>query len=198
MMATGRVKEMQAAPVQTTLAGDQRGLTWMLRPIGDTRVIGHGGATKGQQATFWFHPESGFAITMLTNSDRGAEVYGEVTSAAFKHYLGVESPQPKIIAPDAASLAGCAGRYRAPLNDLDLSVVDGRMRLQAIPRGGFPKPDSPPGPTPPATVLDFTTPDLAYMADGPGKGGTVEFLRAGDGRVAWVRVGGRVHQRIPS
>jgi CubicO group peptidase (beta-lactamase class C family) len=194
--ATGAVKDMQAPQLQTTLVGDQRGLTWMLRPVGSTRVIGHGGATKGQQATFWFHPETGFAIAMLTNSDRGSELYGEVTAAAFRAYLGAEAAQPKFISRTKEDLAEYLGRYRAPLNDLELSIrEDGTLGLQNIPRGGFPKPDSPPGPAAPPTHLNFATPDLAYVADGPSKGATAEFLRNGDGSIAWLRMGGRVHKR---
>jgi hypothetical protein len=194
--ATGAVKDMQIAQLQTTLAGDQRGLTWMLRPVGSTRVIGHGGATKGQQATFWFHPETSFAIAMLTNSDRGSELYGEVTAAAFKTYLGAEAAQPTFISRAKETLVEYVGRYRAPLNDLELSIRDdGALKLQNIPRGGFPKPDSPPGPTAPLTHLNFATPDLAYVADGPSKGATAEFLRNADGNIAWLRMGGRVHKR---
>jgi hypothetical protein len=94
-------------------------------------------------------------------------------------------------------LAEYVGRYRAPLNDLELSIrEDGALELQNTPRGGFPKPDSPPGPTAPPTHLDFATPDLAYVADGPSKGATAEFLRDADSGIVWLRMGGRVHRRI--
>jgi hypothetical protein len=194
--ATGAVKDMRTPLLQTTLAGDQRGLAWMIRPVGHTYVIGHGGATKGQQAAFWMHPQTGFAITLLTNSDRGSELHGPVTTAAFKAYLGAEVVKPAFILRTKDELAEYVGRYSAPLNDLNLSVADdGTLKLQNIPKGGFPKPDSPPGPMAPRTHLDFATPDLAYVADGPAKGGTAEFLRNADGSIAWLRMGGRVHKR---
>lgn len=197
LAASGAIKDMQTPRVQTTLAGDQRGLSWMIRDIGGARIIGHGGATKGQQASFQLCPAAGFAIAVLTNSDRGSELHGEVTTAAFKAYLGAEAAKPTSITLAENELAGYVGRYTAPLNDLELSITDqGALKLQNIPKGGFPKPDSPPGPTAPPTHLDFTTPDLAYVADGPAKGSTIEFLRDDDGSIAWLRMGGRVHKRI--
>jgi hypothetical protein len=110
--------------------------------------------------------------------------------------LNAEASPPRILDRPAAALISYAGHYRAPLADLELSVAGAELRLQTIPRGGFPKPDSPPGPTPPPTHLTFATPDLAYVADGPAKGGTAEFLRDADGSIAWLRMSGRLHARI--
>lgn len=195
LTAEGVIREMQTPLVQTTLAGDERGLSWMIRPVGEARIIGHGGATKGQQATLQLCPAAGFAIAVLTNSDRGSELHGSVTTTAFKAYLGAVAKEPTYITLPPDALAEYAGRYAAPLNDLTLSVEDGALKLQLIPKGGFPKPDSPPGPTPPPAHLAFASRNLAYVADGPGKGSTVEFLRDDAGRILWLRMGGRMHRR---
>ncbi len=196
LSAEGAIREMQTPLVQTTLAGDQRGLSWMIRDIGGVRIIGHGGATKGQQATLQLCPEAGFAIAVLTNADRGGELHSAVTTMAFEEYLGAVAGEPEFIALPADALADYAGRYTAPLNDLELSMTgEGVLRLRVVPKGGFPRPDSPPGPTPPPTHLSFASRDLAYVADGPSKGSTVEFLRSHDGQIVWLRMGGRVHRR---
>lgn len=196
LTAGGVIHEMQAPLVQTTLAGDWRGLSWMVRQVGEMRIIGHGGATKGQQATLQLCPAAGFAIAVLTNSDRGSELHGTVTTAAFNAYLGAVAEAPVYLALSSDALIEYAGRYTAPLNDVTLDVGDGALKLQLIPKGGFPRPDSPPGPTPPPACLAFASRDLAYVADGPGKDSTVEFLRDSDGRIIWLRMGGRVHRRV--
>jgi hypothetical protein len=196
LAAEGAIREMQTTLVQTTLAGDWRGLSWMIRQVGEARIIGHGGATKGQQATLQLCPAAGFAIAVLTNSDRGGELHGAVTTAAFKAYLGAVADEPAFITLPPDALAEYAGCYTAPLNDLALSVEEGALKLQLLPKGGFPEPDSPPGPTPPPAHLALASRDLAYVADGPGKGSTAEFLRGDDGRIRWLRMGGRVHRRV--
>jgi hypothetical protein len=64
------------------------------------------------------------------------------------------------------------------------------------PRGGFPRKDSSPRPPPPPSPLAFYEPDCVFVPEGMFKGLRSEFLRDGDGRVAWYRAGGRVHRRV--
>jgi hypothetical protein len=188
---------MQQPQVQSNIAGEWRGLSWVLRDVGPARIVGHGGATNGQTATFQMCPKEHFAITLLTNSDRGGELHSQIVTEALKQYLNVESAPPAYIEMDAADLAEYAGTYRAPLTDMTLSADEaGGMWMDIIPRGGFPKPDSPPGPKAPACHVRFAGKDIAYAIDGAAKGGTIEFLRDDAGHIAWARRGGRVHKRL--
>lgn len=196
LAAEGAIRAMQAPTTQATSAGDWVGLSWMIRQVGAARIIGHGGATKGQQATLQLCPGVGFAIAVLTNSDRGGELHGAVTTAAFEAYLGAVAKTPDYIALPPDALAEYAGRYAAPLSDITLSVEDGALKIQVIPKGGFPRPDVPPGPTPPPARLAFASRDLAYVTDGPGQGSTAEFLRGSDGRIRWLRMSGRLYRGI--
>jgi len=133
----------------------------------------------------------------LTNSDRGGELHSQVVTEALKQYLNVESSQPAYIDMDTAALAEYAGTYRTALTDMALSADEaGGMWMDLTPRGGFPKPDSPPGPKAPACHIRFVHHDLAYAIDGAAKGNTVEFLRDDAGHITWARRGGRVHKRI--
>ena len=64
------------------------------------------------------------------------------------------------------------------------------------PLGGFPTPDSPPGPTPPAAEAFFYTEDRWLIDDGPLKGTVGHFIRDDAGHVVWLRVGGRLYRRV--
>jgi hypothetical protein len=72
---------------------------------------------------------------------------------------------------------------------------DGALVLQVTPKGGFPTKDSPASPTPPPTRLALCGDDRVIALDEPFKDARGEFLRGPDGRIAWLRIGGRVHAR---
>lgn len=197
VLSPASLHAMQQPQVQSNLTGEWRGLSWALRDVGPARIVSHGGATNGQMATLQFCPQQQFAITLLTNSDRGGELNGAIVKEALKLYLHVETPSPAYAAMDTPALAEFVGRYRAPENDMTLTPDDaGGLWMDIIPRGGFPKPDSPPGPKAPPCHIRFVNRDLAYAIDGAAQGSTVEFLRDEAGGIAWVRWGGRVHKRI--
>ena len=45
-------------------------------------------------------------------------------------------------------------------------------------------------------VLDFLLPDRAVVTSGPEQHASIEFIRAADGTVQWVRVTGRIARRV--
>jgi hypothetical protein len=187
--------EMQAP---TTPAGSNSGavgITWMVNEIDGTKLVRHGGATNGQMSAFLFAPEKGFAITVLTNANRGVELHGTTVNWALEQYLGLVEPEPPLLERSAEQLAEYAGRYHAALSDLDLSVEDGMLVLQATPRGGFPLPDSKPGEAPPPTRLSLHQDERVIGLDGQYKGARGEFLRDPNGTIEWLRFGGRIAKR---
>jgi hypothetical protein len=95
----------------------------------------------------------------------------------------------------ADELSAYTGEYRAILTRVAIELKDGELYLQATPQGGFPKPDSPATPTPPAVRLAFISPDEAMMLDFPFKGGIIAFIRNEAGALEWVRFGGRIHKK---
>ena len=195
-LSAERVREMQQPVTVAGGVADAWGLSWSIRYVQGRAVIGHGGATNGFIADLTMLPDAGFAIAILTNCNRGREITGDVASLALKSYFGLEKPPAPKIELNSEQLAAYANHYDAQLQFIELKVVDGRLVFQAIPKGHFPFPDSPPAPAPPPTWLSFITPDRAEMADGPGKGGIVEFLRNPDGSIAWLRTGGRLHRPL--
>ena len=153
------------------------------------RTVGHSGGTNGQIALFFFAPEHDFACAVLTNHQRGSEVTDAARAAALQAIGGKESER-EAIDVDAADYLGT---YTSVLFDVELKQDDGRLVLAMTGKGGFPKKDSPPMPSPPPVTVAFYAPDRVFITEGPA--GEAEFLRAPDGTIAWFRVGGRIMTR---
>lgn len=174
------------------------GLTWFIRnsQADELTIFGHGGATHGQQAVLHFIPEKNFAIAALTNSDDGGMITDNLLQWALEIYfdaaLPVPTPSPK---PDA-ELKEYAGTYDLPLSAFTLEVKDGYLVQKEIPRGGFPTPETPPGPAAPPVRLAFYDQDRVIGLDEPRKGALGDFLRDKKGKLAFFRIGGRVHPKI--
>ena len=171
------------------------GITWMLRDVAGTRVIRHGGATLGQLSAFQFVPSRDFAITVLTNADRGDTLNSEIVSYAFEHYLGLVRPEEPHLPMTEGELGTYAGRYTTAHWDVVLTVKDDYLVEQDVPKGGFPDKDSPPGPTDPPSRLAFIAPDRVIGLDAQMKGARAEFLRDETGAIIWYRNGGRLARR---
>ena len=104
--------------------------------------------------------------------------------------------QPETFAPSPAALAEYSGRYEMPLNEVDLRLEDGGLVLHLIPKGGFPKPDSPPRPAPPPARVAFHAEDAFHVVEGVMKNARGQFLRDEDGQLEWLRFGRRVHAPV--
>ena len=168
------------------------GLTWGIDDGTGVRLIHHGGGTNGQVAHLSFAPDSQTVLAVLTNSQRG----GEVVEAALDRVvdaLGGRKPERISVILEPAEYLGT---YRSPLLDAELATTDGGLQLTITSRGGFPTEDSPPMPSPPPVTVEFFERDRLFVPDGPGAGTEAEFLRGPDGRIAWLRFGGRVMQPL--
>jgi hypothetical protein len=65
-----------------------------------------------------------------------------------------------------------------------------------IPLGGFPTPDSPPGPALPPMRMAFHAKDQTIGLDEPMKDALGDFIRDEKGRVQFFRIDGRAHKKI--
>jgi CubicO group peptidase (beta-lactamase class C family) len=174
---------------------DWVGLSWMLRDVGGTRVVGHTGGTHGQTSSFSAVPDRDFAIAILTNADRGPELHRAITTLALREYLGVVGTPIVPVDRSLSDLAPYAGTYCAALDDSEISLRNGTLVLQTLPHGGFPFPDTPAPPAPPPVRLAFYADDRVVALDSPSKDLRGEFLRNPAGQIAWFRWGSRIHRR---
>jgi CubicO group peptidase (beta-lactamase class C family) len=181
-------------PTVPAANGEFVGISWFLRDVDQLRIVRHGGGTNGQTSTFQMVPAQRFAIVMLTNSNRGSELIRPLVNKAFQSFLGIVEHEPEPIPSNEAQLSQYTGRYEGAAEDLQLELSSGALTLTVIPKGGFPTPESPPQPAPPPTKLALCGPDRALALDEPFSGDQAEFLRAADGKLTWLRFGGRVHR----
>jgi CubicO group peptidase (beta-lactamase class C family) len=191
-------KSLRAMRVPQTDAGPRglMGITWFIRRVGDLTAYAHGGATNGQQAYFFFIPEKDFALAILTNSDDGGIITAGVFNLALELYFDTKPKLPKPIEIRTNELKEYAGRYRIGTECFDLKVKGKHLIYHHIPLGGFPRPDTPPGPALPRMRFSFYEKDKVIGLDEPYKDALGDFIRDEKGRLQFFRIGGRAHKKI--
>jgi hypothetical protein len=185
-------------PQVSTLGGYERMcVTWFTNALSDgTPVYRHSGGTNGQIAGFWVVPRRRFALAVLTNASNGGILTREIYLQAIGAYLGVGDPDPEPVELPPERLAAAAGRYTSALADAVVELRDGALTVQMLPKGGFPKPDSPAGPTPPPVPLTFYDESCAVVREGGFRGARAELGGWEGGRPAWLRFGARARRRV--
>ena len=176
---------------------DDIGIAWHLRTVGPVRTAAHGGTLAGHILLLELVPERNLAIGILTNANSGWRLIQDVERAALKSYAGASfamnqaishrglvetlpAVEPLAAQPDPAPYVG---RYVRPMNAVVVRAESRRLLVQVRPNSGTPQPDMP---------VSFYGPDRAVVTDGADKGQSIEFVRAADGQVKWVRVTGRI------
>jgi CubicO group peptidase (beta-lactamase class C family) len=169
------------------------GITWFIRGSSPLTRYSHGGATHGQQAIFMFIPEKKFVMSVLTNSDDGGILNNNAMNSALELYFNFRAETPRTIRLSGERLEEYTGSYRIGTEAFDLTARQGHLVYHHIPLGGFPNPDSPPGPARPRMRFAFYEPDHVIGLDEPLKDAIGDFIRGRNGRIRYFRVGGRAH-----
>ena len=195
-LITGKSLKAMRVPQVDAGARGFMGITWFIRNVGDVTTYAHGGATNGQQAYFFFIPEQDFACTVLTNSDDGGIITAGVFSKVMQLYFKAKTELPKPVKSSNVELKEYLGRYKIGTECFDLKAKDGFLIYHHIPLGGFPTPDTPPGPAMPPMRFAFYEADKVIGLDEPYKDALGEFFRSEQGRLQFFRIGGRAHRKI--
>ena len=195
LLSVKSLRQMRV-PLYPATGFDKIGLTWFIRDKEGVDVISHGGATKGQIAGLYFAPEKEFALAVLTNSEDGRAITGAALKQALKVYLGIDLVIPRPIEIPEEELVEFVGNYELPLLAYELKLEKGYLVVHEIPRGGFPKPDSPPLPPAPPMRIAFYEKDKIIVLDEPMKNSLGEFLRKPDGSLQYLRLASRVLKRL--
>jgi CubicO group peptidase (beta-lactamase class C family) len=190
---------------------DGLGVTWWLRPSAEgVGIVQHGGDVAGQHSGFIMVPDRGFALTVLTNSEGGPRLVSDlvVDDWALRRFAGVSNlpAVPRALSP--GELAPYEGRYESQeINDggaveetvIELRGDQGQLHATSTHQ----LPPLVPSPTDPAPTvqeyrLAFYRDEYVLLLDATGQpvGPRADFVRAADGRVAWLRLGGRLHQHV--
>jgi CubicO group peptidase (beta-lactamase class C family) len=195
LLSEATMQAMQSPETQAGGAIDWVGLSWLLRDVGGTRLVIHGGATNGQESSFVLVPEKRSAFTMLTNSDSGSQVLSEVEKWFLEHLMGVREPELPVVDLPGDELEVYAGRYESPYGLLDLRLEGGVLVLYLTPKPFLENMDPEP-PAPPPTRLSFYGIDRVVALDGDLKGSRGDFLRDDDGSLTWLRIFSRIARRV--
>jgi CubicO group peptidase (beta-lactamase class C family) len=95
VLSDGSVRAMQEpqidVPDRYTL-GDKWGLGWILFHWDGQFVYGHDGSTLGQNAYLRIVPETGTAVTLLTNGGNPTAVYKAIFSSVLRDVAGITVP----------------------------------------------------------------------------------------------------------
>jgi CubicO group peptidase (beta-lactamase class C family) len=177
---------------------DGMGVTWMLRPTAEgVTVVQHGGDLPGHHSGFLMVPRRDFAITMLTNSETGPALVNEffVDDWALRRFAGVSNLPAVPRALPARALAAYEGGYVVGQVGLDGALVESGFELVAVDGRLVMTQDGSTG-----ASLAFYRRDRALLLDGTGQplGFRADFIRDAVGRVAWLRLGGRLHRHVPA
>jgi hypothetical protein len=111
-------------------------------------------------------------------------------------YFHARAELPKPIKSSATELKEYVGRYRIGTECFDLKVKDRYLVYHHIPLGGFPRPDTPPGPAMPPMRFAFYEHDRVIGLDEPYRNALGEFFRDEKGSLQFFRIGGRAHRKI--
>lgn len=191
---------MKTPQLEKQSTDDAIGISWHIRRVAGVRVAGQGGTAGGHILVLSIVPERNFAISILTNANSGWRLIQDVEREALRAYHGIVYGKNQAIAhrglvetlPNVEPLATqpdlepYVGRYRRPTNAVDVRIEGGTLVVQDMPDAGEPRPVMP---------IAFFGPDRAVIIDGNDRGQGIEFIRAADGSVKWVRVVGRVAVR---
>lgn len=193
---TGKSLKAMRAPQADAGPRGLMGITWFIRKVGDVTLYAHGGATNGQQAYLFFIPDKDFACAILTNSDDGGIITAGITNYALELYFNAKANLPKPIEKPASELKEYTGKYLIGIECFDLKVKGGHLIYHHIPLGGFPTPDTPPGPAMPRMRFSFYEKDKVIGLDEPYKDALGDFIRDEKGRLQFFRIGGRAHKKV--
>ncbi|HSR68728.1 MAG TPA: serine hydrolase domain-containing protein [Acidobacteriota bacterium] len=171
-------------------------LTWHVDSVEGVDLVSHGGGTLGQISMLTLVPERGFAFALLTNAGGGGQLTRQIRRAALESFLGLTVTDPEPIEAAEERLRQYVGRYVRPFSDVVVTLNDGKLLAQLIPKRGFPNREAPvPPPRPPFPVGLYREDGLVVL-EGPRKGSTADVIRLEDGSIGWLRMGGRIHRRV--
>jgi len=200
LLARATLELMRTPQLRKQGTDDDIGIAWHLRNVGPIRTASHGGTLAGHILLLELVAERSFAIAILTNSTNGWRLIQDVERAGLTLYEGATFAPNQAIAhrglvetlpavePLATQpeLAPYVGRYVRPMNSVVVRAENRRLLVQVRPNSGDPQPEM---------AVSFYGPDRGVVMNGQDAGQSIEFVRAPDGQVNWIRIVGRIAVR---
>ncbi|QEW02920.1 serine hydrolase [Microbacterium lushaniae] len=129
------VAQMQAFQAEVPdkhVLGDSWGLGWIRFDWNGDRLYGHDGNTLGQAAFLRIHPESGVAVTLLTNGGHTRDLYEELYREIFAELSGLDMSHPVTIPaePVEVDLTPFVGTYERASVRMEIFAGEDGPRLR--------------------------------------------------------------------
>lgn len=191
LLAEESVREMQRPQAAAANFAAAYGLGWA-HYYDDGQTLGHGGSTNGFQAQLMLAPRHDFAIAVLTNGAKGAEVHREIETWALAHYCGLRRPEPRLITLPAAELAPFAGRYRTPYTEMAVSARDGALRVEMTAQNVLEGKET----TYPPILMEPISAREFIVSEGEWQSMRADFIGAAGSAPRFLRIGGRLADRV--
>lgn len=188
------VADMQVAQTKAAGLADEWGLGWMLFNTPGNRSFGHGGTTNGFQALLRIVPERNFAISILTNGDRGHAAEAPILKWALSHYLGIELPEHETVELDEEQLNRFVGNYTQKMVDMVVRNENGTLWVDSFSKSALA--DKVESRQMPAFSLAPLGGLKFLVTSGAGVGNTLDFVENADGSLRFIRYGGRFADRV--
>lgn len=190
---------MREPQVRKNATEDEMGIGWHLRRLDGVLTASHGGsAGAGHRLHLQLVPERNLAFAILTNHVDGWRLVQDVERATLGIYEGLSVAPNQAIAYRGVNesmthasplqvqppLGPYVGAYRRSPTDL-VRVRDENGTLVLAGEGTV------------DTSIVFYGPDVAYSSAGGSIGAPIEFIRARDGELRWMRMNGRIARKDP-
>jgi hypothetical protein len=133
---------------------------------------------------------------VLTNALSDGGLRGALRERVLKQAFGLAVRAPQPMSPAPASLAEYEGTWRGPFElwTVRATAAPGEIDLQ--PSAHPPRAGSWTPPAPPPSRWVFYAPDrMVAVAPEEMRGARAEFVRDAEGRLGWLRCGGRIGPR---
>jgi len=167
------------------------GLGWLIQRT--PGVLAHGGSTLGQESSFVIVPEQEFAVTVLTNADRGVLLHQEIVKWALRNLVELDRVPVQSERLTGPVLATYVGQYQARLQRVEIEAIGGMLSLRIIPSehcAGSALGE------PVVTRAEVFVGGGIRCLDGVNAGQRGEFLGDAVAPGQWLRLFGRVHTRV--
>lgn len=192
VLSAGALAAMRKPQTRAANFADAWGIGWDLREISGYTVIAHGGSINGYQTQLTAVPAMQAAFAIMTNSARGSAAVRPIEAALLQEYCGLRAPEPAVVPLSAEILARYAGRYTQQFASIDITVEGaGLSAVTTITDPVF----GPPDPWPPVRLEPISEREF-LVVDGASAGSRVDFINNPDGSVRFIRMGGRLGERV--
>ncbi|MGX1701163.1 serine hydrolase [Microbacterium sp. NPDC055357] len=131
------MNEFHAEVPDKHVLGDSWGLGWIRFEWNGERLYGHDGNTLGQAAFLRIHPESGVAVTLLTNGGNTRDLYEDLYREIFAELSGLQMKAP-VSVPDEPldiDITPLVGTYERASVRMEILEADGGAKLRTTTLG---------------------------------------------------------------